>query len=296
METPTLPTPEIVQEISSLLKRHGWPLSYSYRDANRMNLQHYLWRETLQFNIHNSILPHLISGGPHTPHKAPPLNIADIACGTGSWLIDTAREWPRSQLDGFDVSLDIAPNSQRLPSNITLRKWDFFTDPVPSELEGKYDLIHLRWLTLRLSGKDHETILQKFHCLLKPGGYIQWEEWDYAGATLEKISPTLDTPTLAELKKMWDSDIAVSDLPRLLWEVGFRDLVVERIEERNELVHAFQELHLMNVEEAAGGVMRLKETHMGASLFPVIITAHQEFNQGTSWRIPMIVVVMRKDG
>ena len=60
------------------------------------------------------------------------------------WLTDLSRKLPpTTQLDGFDISLDQAEPLAWLPGNVNLRKWDIMTD-VPSDLIGKYDVVHIR--------------------------------------------------------------------------------------------------------------------------------------------------------
>lgn len=82
--------------------------------------------------------------------------IADIAAGTGAWLIDVARQFPSASLDGFDKDLKQAPHDAWLPSNIKMKYWDVF-DEVPTECIEKYDVIHLRLVILVL--KDPREFL-----------------------------------------------------------------------------------------------------------------------------------------
>ncbi|PQE22943.1 UMTA methyltransferase family protein [Rutstroemia sp. NJR-2017a BBW] len=53
-------------------------MDHSHIAACRLNLQHYLWKDALKFNIHPSIK---ISNES---------TIADVATGTAAWLLDVA--------------------------------------------------------------------------------------------------------------------------------------------------------------------------------------------------------------
>ena len=98
--------------------------------ASRLNLQHYLWKESLQFNLHPSI---------SIPKEA---RIADAATGTAIWLVDVAREYPTAQLDGFHINTSQAPPKQWLPPDIILETWNIFDD-VPEQMNGVYDIVHV---------------------------------------------------------------------------------------------------------------------------------------------------------
>ena len=119
-----------------MLDGHDYVLARNHLAACRLNLQYYLWRETLGFSIHPSI--------PKLPQSAV---IADVATGTGLWMLDVLREYEDLQVDGLYIHLSQAPHPERLPPNITLRQWDIFTD-MSSDLIGRYDFVHVRLLVL----------------------------------------------------------------------------------------------------------------------------------------------------
>ncbi|KAL4879068.1 S-adenosyl-L-methionine-dependent methyltransferase [Aspergillus karnatakaensis] len=295
------PASEVITQVSSLLSEHGYPLSHHYRQANRINLQHFLRREHLQYTIHPTILEHFRSqsGYSDTDVAAAPLKIADIACGTASWLIDAARELPNSSLEGLDISLELVPHHKWLEdfnnATFTFYEWDFLHDPVPIELVGRYDLVHVNWALLRLVGKDTKAIVSRLYELLKPGGYIQLDEWDYERTSVgvEEVEPALETPTLNELTTLWRLDERTSDFPRRLLEDegGFHVLVVERAEDKRELRRAVQELHMLRVEEAAVEAITLSSPQAVTPLFLVIDEARKEIAQGAWLDIPFMVVV-----
>ena len=143
----------------------GYILARNHLAACRLNLQHYLWKEALGFTI-----------DPRIP-VSENATIVDIACGTGLWLLDASRLLPNAKLHGFDLDLTQAPHSSCLPSTITLEKWDIFEEIQP-DWEGQFDFVHIRLLVLVLSGEIKKPFMGRLLRLLKPGGYVQWDELD----------------------------------------------------------------------------------------------------------------------
>lgn len=97
---------------------------------------------------------------PSVPVANEQLTVADIGTGTGIWLLDLARQHsPTAQFDGLDISLDQAPPKERLPANVSFRSYDAY-EPSPEDLVEKYDVVHVRHLTLVVKENDPTPILQ----------------------------------------------------------------------------------------------------------------------------------------
>lgn len=64
-----------------------------------------------------------------------------------------------AQLDGFDVDLTQAPPKQWLPSNVAMHKLDAFS-PLPHDLVGKYDIVHLRLFTVLIKHNNPVPLLR----------------------------------------------------------------------------------------------------------------------------------------
>ncbi|KAI9642303.1 hypothetical protein NHQ30_009105 [Ciborinia camelliae] len=127
-----------------------YPLERDPLSSSRLYLQHYLWQRLVGHLLHPSI---------PIKEKA---KIADIACGTGIWLLDLAKELARSnkwaQLDGFDISTTQYPPSALLPPNVKLDTLDIF-EPIPEQLRGQYDVIHISLLCLVIRDGDPRPVL-----------------------------------------------------------------------------------------------------------------------------------------
>ena len=64
--------------------------------------------------------------------------VCDVATGTGTWLLDLAKELPSSSLHGVDVDISQTPPKEWLPSNVSFSTLDIFK-PIPEGLVGKFE-------------------------------------------------------------------------------------------------------------------------------------------------------------
>lgn len=69
-----------------------------------------------------------------------------------------SRENASAQLDGFDISLVQCPPPEWLPSNVSIRKLDIYK-PLPEELVGKYDIVHVRLFICVIKDNDPVPVL-----------------------------------------------------------------------------------------------------------------------------------------
>ncbi|OCK81165.1 hypothetical protein K432DRAFT_296127, partial [Lepidopterella palustris CBS 459.81] len=161
---------------------------------SRLNYQFFLWRETLGFNLH-----------PDIPAPKPDARIADVATGTGIWLIDVARSLPNTvQFQGLDIDISQCPPKQWLPSNMKTRAWDMFQE-VPKDLVGQFDIVHVRLLGLVIKDNNSLPAIASLHKLLKPGGYLQWDEMADASSYVASVDSTIKTDGVEALRKYMNS-------------------------------------------------------------------------------------------
>ncbi|KAH8692862.1 hypothetical protein BGW36DRAFT_430607 [Talaromyces proteolyticus] len=83
---------------------------------------------------------------------------------------------------------DIGTGTGRNSSNLEI----FFLDarqPIIPELEGTYDLVHVRLLAMGLLQSDWRPVVSNLTCLLKPGRALQWEECNFLTATHQGTNP-----------------------------------------------------------------------------------------------------------
>jgi len=225
-----------------------YPLARGYVPSARLNLQFYLWREALGYNLHPAITI-----------KTEGWKVADVATGTGLWLCDLAKHAPLSaQLDGFDISGDQFPHSSCLPQNVTLRKLDATTSP-PDALCGVYDVVHVRLLFGVIKHNDPTAVLK--HCikLLKPDGYLQWDEMD--PSLLQPLPRAANTPIvcLEALASIWKNANPtgwISQLPQIFGENGLDSVAADTYNECDWQRHMWMELWCLTADDQARALDR----------------------------------------
>ncbi|KAK2841691.1 hypothetical protein FQN49_006005 [Arthroderma sp. PD_2] len=267
----------------------GYMLDRGYFASSRLNFQFYLWKESLRFNLHPSI----------TIPRDDSLRIADVATGTGLWLFDLARELPASaKLDGFDISLANAPQKHWWPQNVTMREWNVFDD-VPEELVGQYDIVHLRLLILVVENSDPRPIIQRVFRMLKPGGYIQWDDLNYPSTHVRKpsASPKATTTAFDSLREFVYSNGRhdwVLDLPQILSNEGFESARQYNYVDRPDLAKANGDQHLLTMEEFATTLGTAGNHQASEKIFNLIGEVYQESLAGVSLSMPRVVSIARK--
>ncbi|KEY73478.1 hypothetical protein S7711_07502 [Stachybotrys chartarum IBT 7711] len=134
----------------------------------------------LNYNHFNVFLP--LTGRLVPPHILNELNesanprVADVATGNGIWLLSLADILsPQAELYGFDLDPLKFPSSITPVANTTFQQQDVLL-PFPTELQATFDLVHVRLLFFGLKINDWDIAIRNMAKLLKPGGWILWEE------------------------------------------------------------------------------------------------------------------------
>ncbi|KAI0142140.1 S-adenosyl-L-methionine-dependent methyltransferase [Pestalotiopsis sp. NC0098] len=180
----------------------GYPLPKDLADWNRLNLQHYLYKEVFGYLLH-----------PKIQHSQKSLSIADVGTGTGIWLFDLSSQFDAStELVGLDADISQVGAQEWLPQNMSLRQWDAFTDP-PKDLQARFDIVNLR-LFCYVIQDDPTVVLRNVIKLLKPGGYLQWCDVDVSSMHINTSRPDVSTESL---QRMWDETIPKGSLLRPSW-------------------------------------------------------------------------------
>ncbi|KAK6443606.1 hypothetical protein LTR95_000433 [Oleoguttula sp. CCFEE 5521] len=148
------------------LNADAYHLTRDTAESSRLEAQHEVWKTNVGYLIHPRIAETL-------PQRD--VLVGDVGTGTGAWLLDVARQ-PNAQnwnFHGLDLS---AAQFPPIPSsNIRFSTLNIL-DPVPADLEGKFDVLHLRILVMGLPTGTWVTAATNLRKLLKPGGWLQWEE------------------------------------------------------------------------------------------------------------------------
>ncbi len=169
-------------------------------------------------------------------------SIADVGTGTGRFLCQLAESYPEATLQGFDISSDLFPAPETLPSNVKLGLMDV-KQPPPSEEHGRYDVVHVRLLVAAMNPEDWEVAVRYLSKLLKPGGALQWEENDFTNVRYYRGGI--------------DSPVAASQFMSNL----FRDALFERFSHGwNTLPQIMEDAGLVGTEKDVVSSDRIAET------------------------------------
>ncbi|KAL9088349.1 MAG: hypothetical protein Q9165_006274 [Trypethelium subeluteriae] len=265
------------------LAEHGYLLNRGHMGSCRLNLQYYLWKSTIGFSLHPSIFI-----GPQT-------TIADVATGTGIWLLELAQLYPEAQMDGFDIDLSTAPDQHWLPHNVKINHWDIFNKP-PDHLIGRYDVVHVRLLVLVITN-DAGSVLRNLLSLLKPGGVLQWDDIDYPNMHV-KYTNTIDSaPALEQIREMnWAGGKYdwLLNLPKLLQDAGFENTSLQQFGDPDHLVRPCCDLNLMTMEEFAYGLRKAGENREAKAFQSIISKAYEESIRGAALCVTRFVCLAYK--
>ncbi|MDI1490453.1 MAG: hypothetical protein OHK93_001656 [Ramalina farinacea] len=156
-------------------------------EAAHLYFQHWMWRRQLGYLLNPAI----------------PMNddcvVADVASGTSIWLLDLARDHPKATLEGFDISSAQYPHPRLLPDNVHLNILDILR-PIPADLRGKFDIVHVGLVVLVVENGNPSALLENLLTMLKPNGFLQWDEADFGGLSVESPSDCVPHVGLSELR------------------------------------------------------------------------------------------------
>ncbi|KAJ7161421.1 hypothetical protein C8R43DRAFT_992828 [Mycena crocata] len=125
-------------------------------------------------------------GGVATPEHS-----LDLGCGTGSWIIDAAKEWPNCDFVGFDL-VDIQIPLKTLPpeyASIAERiSWvhgNFLTNKLPFE-DDEFDHVHIHAIAHGVPENKWGILFEEINRILRPGGVVEILEEDVIFPRLPK--------------------------------------------------------------------------------------------------------------
>ncbi|KAH8655443.1 S-adenosyl-L-methionine-dependent methyltransferase [Xylariales sp. PMI_506] len=153
--------------------------------------------------------------------------IADVGTGTGVWLASIATELPvAATLHGYDFDTSKFRGKEALPPNVELRQANAL-EPFPEELQGQYDLVHVRLFAFALKQGQWESTAARLATLLKPGGWLYWEDTIMATWTNVPIGPAwakVLRTTMLYASEVAGADItAPSRMKKAFEDIGLQD-------------------------------------------------------------------------
>lgn len=269
---------------SSSSAQDTYILNRDFFATTRLNCQHWVWHQELGYNIHPSIT---------VPFHG---RIADVATGTGAWLLEVARERPDAQCDGFDINLEQAPPTVWLPANISLRTWNMY-EPPPPELIGAYDMVHIRLLTVVVRNKDTLPIIKNMALLLKPHGWLQWDEIDASDSFVVhaagKDGNTDAMQRMDGLMKRHGAPAWIMELPSsMMKEDRFEEATMHRVKPELSLLKFHTDMILGSWVEIASN--QVEGSERKREFEQLVMDVHAEARQGAAQGVSKVVCVGKK--
>ena len=185
-------------------------------------------QEQDRLDVHYSMVRRIMNNKLNLAPIPPSINRAvDLGTGTGLWAINFADAFPNTEVLGIDLS-PIQPSWT--PPNLK-----FLIDDFEAEWEHEkdpFDYIHA--CLLIGSVKDWPRLFQQAFRCLKPGGYVEFQDWD---VTLYSQDDTLpfDCPlnrwtrlVIESLAMMGSEPCPGLHLEKWMKDAGFVDGVVNR--------------------------------------------------------------------
>ncbi|KAI1794892.1 hypothetical protein LXA43DRAFT_882893 [Ganoderma leucocontextum] len=150
-------------------KHHAFsPVDVPYpRSYDRQMVDMDVWDDLWQLQLGGSITMHVFA--------TPPARVLDLGCGTGTWILNAAREWK--------VGLDVVPlhpdllqvGCFDLAARITWVQGNFLESlPFPNE---EFDYVRVTRVARGVPEDKWDTLFEEITRVMKPGGAFEmWEE------------------------------------------------------------------------------------------------------------------------
>ncbi|KAI1189307.1 hypothetical protein F5B17DRAFT_450215 [Nemania serpens] len=269
--------PCIEQNSNHTRESSNYALMRDFRNFS-LTAQHYLWKDLIGYLVHPDIL-----------NRKSDLKIADVATGNGIWLQDLAETIsPSSELHGFDISLDQVCPKPWLRANIHMHTWDIFEEPA-SQFLGFFDIVHVRLITVVVRNNNPRPALKNLTKLLKPGGYLQWDEVDTMGCSI-KTAPGVTAENLEALfSQLKGRDTWKYSLTDIMDKNGYSGSLLYTYEYGLNMARLWNDVYVSTWKEFAESVLKTPEVSRELEL-----KGMQEARNGAAIMVPKLVWIAQK--
>lgn len=244
--------------------------------------EHYLWREELGYLLNPSI-----------PYQGSKDAIADVATDSGVWLLDVANKYPYAQCFGLDVSTKLCPPNAWLPANVTFHSWDIHHNP-PVFLRVRFDVVHVRSLC-GIIRADPGSVVRNMAALLKPHGYLQWEEVEASCTDIETVNATVKAHAVLGLGKLVKASpecVLMPRVPDLLMANGFYNVRWSRVVPQKPLLKYHTDMLVLKWAEL---VSRLPATDERKEQYSrLMLDVKEQTQKGVAYVSPKLVFVAQR--
>ncbi|KAF7729512.1 hypothetical protein EC973_004186 [Apophysomyces ossiformis] len=132
-----------------------------------------------------------------------PSRVLDIACGSGTWVLEMATEFPDAQIHGIDLH-PLFPTTIKPPNAVFTCGNILERLPYP---DLYFDYIHMQLVYFCFSEADWATIIKSIKRVLKPGGYVEFREAEPLMRNPGPITQAFQEPLPAGMKALYNVDV-----------------------------------------------------------------------------------------
>lgn len=104
----------------------------------------------------------------------------DLGCGTGTWVVDAAKEWPKCEFVGFDlvnIQISLKLLDPSLAERITWVHGNFLTTKLPFD-DDEFDHVHIQSIARGVPENKWNVLFDEINRILRPGGCVEILEDD----------------------------------------------------------------------------------------------------------------------
>ncbi|CAB4444700.1 unnamed protein product [Rhizophagus irregularis] len=161
-------------------------------ETDRSQMQHFMYKHVWGRNFSSPIEQELQSDS---------MRILDVGCGSGTWILEMASEYPNAHFTGVDIArlypLEIKPE------NVSFAQANVLVGlPFPDDT---FDFIHMSFMLFAFTLKNWEIAINELIRVCKPGGYVELMEKDifwFNEGPFCKAARTVMAEELREKKSM----------------------------------------------------------------------------------------------
>ncbi|KAH9486492.1 Demethylmenaquinone methyltransferase [Psilocybe cubensis] len=144
-------------------------------------------RKVLELESFDNTLAQYLQGScSFAPLKEPPSRVLDLGCGTGTWVINAAKEWKDCDFVGFDlvdIQIPLKILDPSLARRIEWKHGNFLTTKLPFE-DDEFDHIHIQGIALGVPENKWGVLFEEVSRVLRSGGTVEMIEEDALFPTL----------------------------------------------------------------------------------------------------------------
>ncbi|CAG8521282.1 2068_t:CDS:2 [Acaulospora morrowiae] len=159
----------------------NYPYPNDTIETNRLKLDHYVSKYAWQGTIFYSPLENELTEGDG-------FRVLDVGCGSGSWLMEMALDYPKSTFIGVDIAEMMT--KEKRPQNVGFIQCNVLEGlPFPN---NTFNFVYQSNMISAFTEEQWPLMIDEVIRITKPGGWIELEEkhWIFedSGPTMEELT------------------------------------------------------------------------------------------------------------